>query len=706
MADPDKPVLDYSYTAFQAEQQGISAFPGTFMDADLAELVTSIDETIDALKDVRRADGKLQNQSVTPDSLTPATLALITGEGATGPTGPTGPAGVGPTGPTGLPGATGPVGATGATGITGPTGPTGITGPTGVTGPTGATGPVPSGFPTAAADTFLKRNTGNTAYDALPAVDVRDALDVAPYVATRTALKALDTTKDTACILTEAGREGVFIWRTGNFASLVTADAAEGIYVKATAIASSAGAWVRQRDNLDASIEWFGGAAGASAATNDAAFTSAKALSVVQTLVYGDGVYDHATTLALARDGFGIRGYPGFAVFGTTTTGTRIRWTGSAASFVVKIANASGNDVYNSSISGVEFDCNGLTGVGIEIVNAQRPRLENLCITNLTGVGLRTGSSAVAGTGVNCCYRGTFRDIRIIVTGSGVPLYITGTLSVGNTTFCTFDNIHLSHENGAAIYINSADDLMFTNIGTNRISGGTGLAMNLDGSGTMWVVGNTFYQFHVGNASGTSTIQSTGAQARQNKIYGLSGVDDQPTMSETSGSRLFYDYIGGGYASTDVSELAFERMAAFKLANYTHPTDNAIMSWFDTGTFTPTIAFGGASVGVTYSRQVGTWRRINGRISYNIDLILTSKGSSVGAVTIGGLPVVCAAGANFASACRATAILSGAVCTHAVVLPAAAAVRPYKMTTGNEVQFADTDCTNTSQFTFSGEYAV
>lgn len=153
MADPTKPVIDYSYTGFQQEQQNFP-FPGTQLDNDLADLVRGIGETIDALKDVRRADGKLQNQSVTPDSLTPATLALITGEGATGPTGPTGPAGVGATGATGPVGATGPtgpagsngsVGATGPTGVgaTGPAGATGATGPAGATGPTGATGPKP-----------------------------------------------------------------------------------------------------------------------------------------------------------------------------------------------------------------------------------------------------------------------------------------------------------------------------------------------------------------------------------------------------------------------------------------------------------------------------------------------------------------------------------------------------------------------------------
>lgn len=77
------------------------------------------------------------------------------------------------------------------------------------------------------------------------------------YVADRTALKALDTTKDTVAYLKESGREGVFLWTSGNFSTQITADTAEGVYIKATAVASSAGAWVRKYDG-NAFARWFG----------------------------------------------------------------------------------------------------------------------------------------------------------------------------------------------------------------------------------------------------------------------------------------------------------------------------------------------------------------------------------------------------------------------------------------------------------------
>jgi hypothetical protein len=96
-------------------------------------------------------------------------------------------------------------------------------------------------------------------------------------VATRTALKALDTTKITVVTLSEAGRQGIFFWFAGNFSTQISADTSEGVYIKANAIASTAGAWVRVvSDALD--IRWFG--AKVDNSTNDtAACTAAIALA-------------------------------------------------------------------------------------------------------------------------------------------------------------------------------------------------------------------------------------------------------------------------------------------------------------------------------------------------------------------------------------------------------------------------------------------
>lgn len=120
------------------------------------------------------------------------------------------------------------------------------------------------------------------------APDVRTFLDTAPYVATRTALKALDTTKDTTAILKEAGREGVFNWKTGDYSARIAADTAEGLYIKANAVSAALGAWVRVF-NGRADISWYG-AVGDGDTIDDAAINAAFASGVPLTgsgLTYG-----------------------------------------------------------------------------------------------------------------------------------------------------------------------------------------------------------------------------------------------------------------------------------------------------------------------------------------------------------------------------------------------------------------------------------
>jgi hypothetical protein len=116
--------------------------------------------------------------------------------------------------------------------------------------------------------------------------DVRLAEVVPTYVASRTALKALDTTKDTVAVLTESGRTGTFYWHAANHSADVTADTAEGIYIKANAIASSSGAWVRSSSNEEMMATWFGVIADYSTASDTGTDNSAAITAAVDMAVY------------------------------------------------------------------------------------------------------------------------------------------------------------------------------------------------------------------------------------------------------------------------------------------------------------------------------------------------------------------------------------------------------------------------------------
>jgi hypothetical protein len=119
---------------------------------------------------------------------------------------------------------------------------------------------VPEGIPAGGLDGQVLTKQSGTSFDAdwesLPA-------DIPPTIInvdSRTTLKALDTTVYQAAILDETTRSGTFVWRTGNFATLITADPREGIYIKADAIASTVGAWVRVFTGA-VSAKWWGAVA-------------------------------------------------------------------------------------------------------------------------------------------------------------------------------------------------------------------------------------------------------------------------------------------------------------------------------------------------------------------------------------------------------------------------------------------------------------
>ena len=74
-------------------------------------------------------------------------------------------------------------------------------------------------------------------------------------------------------------------------------------------------------------------------------------------------------------------------------------------------------------------------------------------------------------------------------------------------------------------------------------------------------------------------------------------------------------------------------------------TDANTLDDYEEGTWTPTITFNGASVGVTYSSyRGGTYSKIGNRVFVTGIVELSNKGSSTGPARIGGLPFTNASG--------------------------------------------------------------
>lgn len=100
-------------------------------------------------------------------------------------------------------------------------------------------------------------------------------------------LKDLDTGIHAFAYLTDVGREGIFAWKTGDYADEITADPLEGIYIKADAVASSSGSWVRVV-KTPAIVTWWG--AVGDGVTDDLASINA-ALATGLPIMVPDGNY-------------------------------------------------------------------------------------------------------------------------------------------------------------------------------------------------------------------------------------------------------------------------------------------------------------------------------------------------------------------------------------------------------------------------------
>lgn len=80
----------------------------------------------------------------------------------------------------------------------------------------------------------------------------------------------------------------------------------------------------------------------------------------------------------------------------------------------------------------------------------------------------------------------------------------------------------------------------------------------------------------------------------------------------------------------------------FPAAGGTGTPTSDTLGFYETGTFVPVLQFGGASTGITYATQIGKYVRVGNQVSFNIRILLTSKGSSTGIVSFTGLPFTAA----------------------------------------------------------------
>jgi hypothetical protein len=126
------------------------------------------------------------------------------------------------------------------------------------------------------------------------------------------------------------------------------------------------------------------------------------------------------------------------------------------------------------------------------------------------------------------------------------------------------------------------------------------------------------------------------------------------------------------------------------------------------GTFTSTIAFGGASTGVTYASNTGYYTQFGSgtgsRVCYDSYLALSNKGSSTGTLSIGGLPFTAKKAASVSISNTTGLTYTGTL--QAYIVQAGQSMRVSQNVGGTLTDLTNASASNTSDFIISGCYTV
>jgi hypothetical protein len=156
----------------------------------------------------------------------------------------------------------------------------------------------------------------------------------------------------------------------------------------------------------------------------------------------------------------------------------------------------------------------------------------------------------------------------------------------------------------------------------------------------------------LGNAYGVATFVQDTTTAR-GVFMGYDSTGQIGTVSASSAGAAsnlaFWTYSGSAWAE----RARFNSTGAFVLAGGTTTADGIGITFpatqsastnantlddYEEGTWTPTLSFGGASAGITYGVNSGTYTKIGRLVTGRFIVGLSSKGSSTGDAVIVGLP--------------------------------------------------------------------
>jgi hypothetical protein len=179
-------------------------------------------------------------------------------------------------------------------------------------------------------------------------------------------------------------------------------------------------------------------------------------------------------------------------------------------------------------------------------------------------------------------------------------------------------------------------------------------------------------------------------------ICGASAVDSDPLAGTN-----FLEITSAGVLELNQGQIKFP-------ATQVPSADANTLDDYEEGNWTPTISFGGASVGVTYAAgRAGQYTKIGRQVTVTAYILLTSKGSSTGAARISGLPFTITNESGYYAAGSLGALVDitygGQIQTYAEIGSTSYVLNDYSEA-GVQGNTTDADFSNVSQIIFTATY--
>jgi len=265
----------------------------------------------------------------------------------------------------------------------------------------------------------------------------------------------------------------------------------------------------------------------------------------------------------------------------------------------------------------------------------------------------------------------------------------SGNLLVGHTTVDSFTNVgHQLDADGYAIHTRTSAPALYVG---RKTTDGSIMEFNKDGT----TVGSIGVQYtndlFIGSPySNQVGLRFSGGSKLILPAYGNGTVTNADgTIDLGSGSLRFKDlYLSGGVYLGGTG-------SANKLDDY------------EEGTFTPTLEFGGASVGVSYTARFGRYVKVGKLVYVNIAINLNSKGTSTGSAKLSGLPFTQdASGTNFPNlSLRSVSGITFTNCLYATADDGATTVSLLDDNgSGTQASLTNADFLNSTEFNVTGVY--